>query len=419
VNVAAAITTTTPSISASARSSSPALPCTNRVDHAPGPARQQHGAGRDHQRDREGHLAAIGTDEGSNPRERPERVRGGRGAGDSGGMTGLEIRVDARPCGASRCHVSRRGGRCRSAGRNRRRGTIGVYPPPDPEPITHPAPASLLAAVELAPATLSSVSTEALQRGPESAQGQNLGVGVYVDETGKVPLLECVKRAEREMVESAMPRSYLPIDGIAAFDARHARCSSRKCDAIQAGRAVTVQALGGTGGLKVGADFLAPLCARRSGLAQRPELGESPRAFRNRRLTVNTYPYYDGATRGLDFDGMVAAARADAGRRHRPAARLLPQPDRRRPDAGAVAAHRRGRPLALPRIPFVDLAYQGFGDGIDATAPSCAASPRTPGPLLVSEARSRSRFHSMASASARCRWSAPTRTKPGAVLSQA
>jgi aromatic-amino-acid transaminase len=115
---------------------------------------------------------------------------------------------------------------------------------------------SLLAAVELAPRDPILGVTEAFNA-DTNPRKVNLGVGVYCDESGKVPLLECVKRAEREMIDTAAPRSYLPIDGIPAYDrAVRALLFGAGADVVESGRAMTVQALGGTGALKIGADFL-------------------------------------------------------------------------------------------------------------------------------------------------------------------
>ena len=115
---------------------------------------------------------------------------------------------------------------------------------------------SLLSTIELAPRDPIIGVTEAFNADPNPDK-VNLGVGVYTDDAGKVPLLECVKRAEREITDNAAPRSYLPIDGIPAYD-REVRnlLFGAQSDIVTGGRAVTVQALGGTGGLKVGADFL-------------------------------------------------------------------------------------------------------------------------------------------------------------------
>src|SRR3954465_829577 len=85
----------------------------------------------------------------------------------------------------------------------------------------------------------------------------NLGVGVYYDDEGKLPLLQCVRAAEKQMLEAPKARGYLPIDGIAAYDAAiKALVFGAESEPVKSGRVATVQALGGTGGLKLGADFL-------------------------------------------------------------------------------------------------------------------------------------------------------------------
>jgi aromatic-amino-acid transaminase len=115
---------------------------------------------------------------------------------------------------------------------------------------------ALFGAVELAPRDPILGVTEAFVADPNPRK-VNLGVGIYCDDNGKVPLLDCVKRAEREITEQGLPRAYLPIDGIPAYDkAVQQLLLGSDSDLIALGRVVTVQALGGTGGLKVGADFL-------------------------------------------------------------------------------------------------------------------------------------------------------------------
>src|SRR3954471_5987266 len=112
-----------------------------------------------------------------------------------------------------------------------------------------PAIPSLLAAVELAPRDPILGITEAFNADKNPGK-VNLGVGVYVDDQGKVPLLDCVRRAEHDITEKASPRSYLPIDGLAAYDREVQRLLfEASSDVVAGGRAVTVQALGGTGGL--------------------------------------------------------------------------------------------------------------------------------------------------------------------------
>src|SRR3954471_2931591 len=119
-----------------------------------------------------------------------------------------------------------------------------------------PAPASVLATVPMAPSDPILGVTEAFVA-DQNPRKVNLGVGVYYDDNGKVPVLECVRHAESERLKAVSPRGYLPIDGIAAYDkAVQALVFGRESKPLEENRIVTVQALGGTGGLKIGADFL-------------------------------------------------------------------------------------------------------------------------------------------------------------------
>ena len=116
--------------------------------------------------------------------------------------------------------------------------------------------ASLFAAVELAPRDPILGINEQFNADPNPAK-VNLGVGVYFDENGKLPLLACVKAAEELMMEAPKARNYLPIDGIAAYDsAVQDLVFGADTPIRKSGRIATIQALGGTGGLKVGADLL-------------------------------------------------------------------------------------------------------------------------------------------------------------------
>jgi aromatic-amino-acid transaminase len=252
-----------------------------------------------------------------------------------------------------------------------------------------PAAPSLLATVELAPRDPILGVTEAFNADPNPRK-VNLGVGVYCDDTGKVPLLECVRQAEREMTEKASPRSYLPIDGIPAYDREvRAMLFGAESDAIRAGRAVTVQALGGTGALKVGADFLRRFAPGAQVWISDPSWENHRALFEGAGFTVNTYPYYDPATRGLDFAGMRAKLETLAAGSivllhaccHNPTG-VDPTPAQWDEIIGVV----RARGL----VPFADLAYQGFGDGLDADGAMVRKLAATPGPLLVSSSFSKS-----------------------------
>jgi len=252
-----------------------------------------------------------------------------------------------------------------------------------------PAAPSLLATIELAPRDPILGVTEAFNADPNPRK-VNLGVGVYCDDTGKVPLLECVRQAEREMTEKASPRSYLPIDGIPAYDREvRAMLFGAESDAIRTGRAVTVQALGGTGALKVGADFLRRFAPGAQVWISDPSWENHRALFEGAGFTVNTYPYYDPATRGLDFAGMRAKLETLAAGSivllhaccHNPTG-VDPTPAQWDEIIGVV----RARGL----VPFADLAYQGFGDGLDADGAMVRKLAATPGPLLVSSSFSKS-----------------------------
>ena len=192
----------------------------------------------------------------------------------------------------------------------------------------------------------------------------NLGVGVYLDEDGRLPLLGCVQQAEQQLLAAPQPHGYLPIDGIAAYDrAVQELVFGAGSEAVAAGRIATVQALGGTGALKVGADFLHVLAPAARVLISDPSWENHRALFTRAGFEVQTYPYYDAATRGVRFDAMLAALHAaDAGTIvvlhaccHNPTGcDLTPA------QWAQVVQAVRSRGL----VAYVDMAYQGFGDGI-------------------------------------------------------
>src|SRR6185369_14785543 len=166
---------------------------------------------------------------------------------------------------------------------------------------------SLFAAVEMAPRDPILGLNEQFNADPNPAK-VNLGVGVYFDEDGKLPLLKCVQQAERQMVEAPKARGYLPIDGIAAYDkAVQALVFGADSDAVKGGRIATVQAVGGTGGLKVGADFLKRVNPDAKVLISDPSWENHRALFESAGFPVENYPYYDAAKRGINVDGMLTA----------------------------------------------------------------------------------------------------------------
>ena len=171
---------------------------------------------------------------------------------------------------------------------------------------------SLFTAVEMAPRDPILGITEQFAADAKPAK-VNLGVGVYYDDNGKLPLLKCVQAAEKTMMDSPKARGYLPIDGIAAYDAAvKSLVFGADSEPVRAGRVATVQAIGGTGGLKVGADFLRKLDPAAKVLISDPSWENHRALFGGAGFVVDSYPYYDAAKRGVNFDGMLAALNAAA-----------------------------------------------------------------------------------------------------------
>jgi aromatic-amino-acid transaminase len=172
---------------------------------------------------------------------------------------------------------------------------------------------SLFSSVEMAPRDPILGLNEQFAADPNPNK-VNLGVGVYYDENGKLPLLKCVAAAEQQLVEAAKPRGYLPIDGIAAYDqAVQGLVFGADSAVVRDKRVATVQALGGTGGLKVGADFLRQLRPQARVLISAPSWENHRALFTRAGFEVGEYPYYSAALRdagGIDFAGMKAALQA-------------------------------------------------------------------------------------------------------------
>jgi aromatic-amino-acid transaminase len=222
---------------------------------------------------------------------------------------------------------------------------------------------TLFAAVELAPRDPILGLNEQFNADTNPAK-VNLGVGVYFDDNGKLPLLKCVQAAEAQLVEAHKPRGYLPIDGIAAYDkAVQGLVFGADSDILKAGRVATVQALGGTGGLKLGADFLKKLNPGAKVLISDPSWENHRALFTNAGFPVESYPYYDAEKRGVRFDAMLAALNAaPAGTIvvlhaccHNPTGYDI-TPAQWTQVVEAVKARK--------LVPFLDMAYQGFGEGI-------------------------------------------------------
>jgi aromatic-amino-acid transaminase len=192
----------------------------------------------------------------------------------------------------------------------------------------------------------------------------NLGVGVYFDDQGKLPLLGCVLAAEKAMLDAPKPHAYLPIDGIAAYDAAvKALVFGADSEPVTAGRVATIQALGGTGGLKVGADFLKHVSPAAKVLISDPSWENHRALFTNAGFTVESYRYYDAATRALNFDGMLADLNAAAA-----GTIVVLHACCHNPTGYDISPTQWDQVIAVVKaknlLPFLDMAYQGFGYGL-------------------------------------------------------
>ena len=192
----------------------------------------------------------------------------------------------------------------------------------------------------------------------------NLGVGVYFDDNGKLPLLECVQAAEKTMMEKPTARGYLPIDGIVAYDAAvKGLVFGAESEPVKSGRIATVQGIGGTGGLKIGADFLKKLNPAAKVLISDPSWENHRALFSSAGFIVESYRYYDAATRGVDFTGMLADLNAAA-----PGTIILLHACCHNPTGYDITGAQWDQVIAVVRaknlVPFLDMAYQGFGNGI-------------------------------------------------------
>ncbi|MCW5255219.1 aspartate/tyrosine/aromatic aminotransferase [Verminephrobacter aporrectodeae subsp. tuberculatae] len=222
---------------------------------------------------------------------------------------------------------------------------------------------SLFTAVEMAPRDPILGLSEQFNADTR-ADKVNLGVGVYFDAHGKLPLLECVQAAEKNLMRAPSARGYLPIDGIAAYDqAVRGLVFGADSEPVQSGRVATVQAIGGTGGLKIGADFLKKLSPDARVLISDPSWENHRALFTQAGFAVGSYTYYDAAKRGLNIEALLADLNAAT-----PGSIVVLHACCHNPtgcDLGSaqwdqVIAVLQARGLTL----FLDMAYQGFGQGI-------------------------------------------------------
>jgi aromatic-amino-acid transaminase len=222
---------------------------------------------------------------------------------------------------------------------------------------------SLFSAVEMAPRDpiLGLNEQFAFDTNPNKV---NLGVGVYYDDNGKLPLLQCVQEAEKQMMAAPKARGYLPIDGIAAYDsAVKSLVFGAESEIVKSGRVATVQGIGGTGGLKIGADFLKKVSPNAKVLISDPSWENHRALFIQAGFVVESYPYYDSINRGVNFEGMLSALNAAE-----PGTIVILHACCHNPTGYDISAAQWDQVIAAVKsrnlTPFLDMAYQGFGYGI-------------------------------------------------------
>jgi aromatic-amino-acid transaminase len=248
---------------------------------------------------------------------------------------------------------------------------------------------SLFAHVELAPRDPILGLNEQFASDTNTAK-VNLGVGVYYDANGKLPVLQCVADAERAMAQTPAARGYLPIDGIAAYDkAVQSLVFGAASPLVAGGLVATAQALGGTGALKVAADFLHKLNPNAEVLISDPSWENHRALFSEAGFKVRAYPYYNAVTRGIHAQGMLDTLNAA------PAGTVVVlHACCHNPTGVDLTSAQWAQVVKVVRaknlVPILDMAYQGFGHGIEEDGDAVRQFAQTEGPLFVATSFSKS-----------------------------
>ena len=251
-----------------------------------------------------------------------------------------------------------------------------------------PMQVSPFAQIELAPPDPIIGLTEAFNN-DKNPKKVNLGAGVYQDGAGKVPILQVVREAQERWQAKEETKSYIPIDGLPAFNQQVQALLFGAGSAAADARAVTVQALGGTGALKVGADFLKRFFPASQVWISDPSWENHRALFEAAGFTVNNYPYYNPETHGLDFTSMLGTLKGA------PALTIVVLHACCHNPTGVDLSHEEWMRLVdlfqtSGLIPFLDFAYQGFSEGIEADAFAVRAFAEAGVPCLIANSFSKS-----------------------------
>ncbi|MDQ3188960.1 MAG: aspartate/tyrosine/aromatic aminotransferase [Pseudomonadota bacterium] len=249
--------------------------------------------------------------------------------------------------------------------------------------------ASLFADVQMAPRDPTLGPTEAFNRDLDPNR-VNLGVGIYLTDEGRIPILRAVAEAEQRQTASAAPRGYLPIDGIAAYDTAVQKLLLGDASPLIAnGRAITAQSLGGTGALKIGADLLRKVLPDASVAISDPTWENHRAVFESAGFPVVTYPYYDATTRTVRFKAMVDFLKTLA-----PRTIIVLHACCHNPTGADLTAEQWQALLQVLRehdlLPFLDIAYQGFARGIEEDGAVVRQFAQSGMPLLIASSFSKS-----------------------------
>lgn len=217
----------------------------------------------------------------------------------------------------------------------------------------------------------------------------NLGIGVYCDENGKMPILQCIQQAEAERTANPRPSTYLPMEGMSALRTtiQHLLFGA-DCPAVVEKRVATVQTLGGSGALKLGADFIRKWFPQSKVYVSDPTWDNHRGIFQAAGIKVGTYPYYDSATISVRFDDMLAFFQTLPEKTV-----LLLHPCCHNPTGVDLTPEQWDSVLAVVAerglIPFMDIAYQGFGGSLEEDVYAIRKAVALNLPLFVSNSFSK------------------------------
>jgi len=230
---------------------------------------------------------------------------------------------------------------------------------------------SFFSNVELVPGDPILGLTEAYNADPRTTK-VNLGVGIYYDEQGRIPLLKAVQQVEQSLSATARPRGYLPIDGLPAYtQATRELLFGKDSPLLAAGRVATTQTVGGSGALRVGAELLRKVLPHATLALSNPSWENHRAVFSAAGFEVVDYTYFDADTHGVDFAGMLADLQ-----KLQPGTTVLLHACCHNPTGADLTVEQWKQVAAVVKerqlFPFIDMAYQGFDKGLAEDAAAIA-----------------------------------------------